>query len=138
MTEDASWTVGQAGRAGVTRKAIRVYEDRGLLSPTGRSAAGYRLFSDTDVDSLRFIRCARTLRLGLDDIAEVLAQRRDGGAPCATVRGRLAERVAEIDQTIGELTALRATLLEATDRCSSDPDEAAICPIIDGAGEPGR
>ena len=100
MNRDATWTVRQAGRAaGVTRKAIRVYEARGLLSPTERTAAGYRLFSDTEVDTLRFIRRARSLGLGLDEIAEVLAERRDGGAPCASVRGRLAERVAEIDSS---------------------------------------
>lgn len=133
MEEDVTWTAGQAGRAaGVTRKAIRVYEDRGLLSPTARTAAGYRLFSADDVDTLRFIRRARTLGLGLDDVAEVLSQRRDGGSPCASVRNRLDERVAEIDQTIAELAALRTSLVDAARRCQPAGSAETICPIIEG------
>lgn len=86
MTEDAARTIGQAGRAaGVTRKAIRVYEQRGLLPPATRTVSGYRLFSDEAVDTLRFIRRARTLGLGLDDIARILAEHRHGGSPCSSV-----------------------------------------------------
>lgn len=133
MAEGARWTMGQAGRAaGVTRKAIRVYEARGLLSATTRTAAGYRLFSDADVDTLRFIRRARGLGLGLDDVTEVLVQRRSGGSPCSSVRTRLIERADEVDAAIGELQVLRAGLLEAAARCVPDPGPRDICPIIDG------
>lgn len=132
MGAQACRTVGHAARAaGVTRKAIRVYEDRGLLSPIARSATGYRLFSDTDVDTLRFIRRARTLGLGLDDIADVLARRRGGGSPCARVRTRIEQRVAEIDQTVAELGLLRESLVDAARRCPPTGDEGAICPIIE-------
>ncbi|WP_409473638.1 MerR family DNA-binding transcriptional regulator [Streptomyces sp. HC307] len=40
-------TIGQAAKAaGVTRKAMRVYEARGLLPAAERTAAGYRLYTD--------------------------------------------------------------------------------------------
>ncbi|MBW0101503.1 MerR family DNA-binding protein [Pseudonocardia sp. KRD-291] len=124
--------MGQAGRAaGVTRKAIRVYEQRGLLSPTGRTAAGYRMFSDGDVDTLRFIRRARTLGLGLDDVGEVLDEHRGGGSPCSSVRVRLDQRITEIDQAMAELSQLRVSLVEATTRCQPAGVEEKICPIIE-------
>lgn len=53
-------TIGPAAKAaGVTRKAVRVYEAKGLLPDPQRTAAGYRLYSDHDVARLRFIRRAR-------------------------------------------------------------------------------
>lgn len=133
MPDDAHRTIGQAGRAaGLTRKAIRVYEQRGLLAPTARTAAGYRLYSDDDVDTLRFIRRARCLGLGVDDIAAVLAEHRGGVAPCSSVRSRLDQRITEIDQAMIDLSELRALLAEAAER----PEPAAgrektICPIIE-------
>jgi len=77
-------TVGQvAAAAGVSAKAVRLYEARGLLPPAARSAAGYRVFDESDVDTVRFIRRARSLGLSLDAAAEILATRRSGKVPCA-------------------------------------------------------
>jgi predicted transcriptional regulator len=55
-------TIGQAAQAaGVTRKAVRVYEAKGLLAAADRTIAGYRLYTERDVELLTFIRRARTL-----------------------------------------------------------------------------
>lgn len=131
--DTARLTTGQACRAaGVTRKAIRVYEQQGLLAAPARTTSGYRLFSEADVDTLRFIRRARTLRLGIDDVAEVLAQRRAGASPCAAVRTHIAARIDEIDTTIAELQELRASLAAATDTdCTPPAADPTICPIIE-------
>ncbi|WP_425465242.1 MerR family DNA-binding transcriptional regulator [Nonomuraea diastatica] len=52
--------IGQAAQAaGLTRKAVRRYEAKGLLPPAERSAAGYRLYDEADVELLSFIRRAR-------------------------------------------------------------------------------
>ena len=60
-TEQTLYTAGQAAKqAEVTRKAIRIYEDKGLLPPTERTEAGYRLFTPNDIAVLRFIRQAKT------------------------------------------------------------------------------
>lgn len=129
----ATLTIGQACRsAGVTRKAVRVYEQRGLVVPRARTAAGYRLFSDADVDTLRFIRRARTLGLGLDDLADVLAQRQAGASPCGSVRACISARINEVDTAIAELQELRVSLVTAaaTD-CTPPAAEPTICPIIE-------
>ncbi len=132
----AGLTIGQAARAaGVTRKAIRVYEDKGLVAPAARTASGYRLFDPAEVDTLAFIRRARALGLHLDDVAEVLAVRRDGRSPCPSVRSRLDQRIGDIDTAIAELQQLRRTLVATrerpTDQKPGTDAPASICPIIE-------
>jgi DNA-binding transcriptional MerR regulator len=67
-------TVGEvAALAGVSVRTLHHYDAVGLLSPSGRSAAGYRLYSDADLARLRQILFYRELDFGLDDIAAMLA-----------------------------------------------------------------
>jgi DNA-binding transcriptional MerR regulator len=125
--------IGQAAEAaGLTRKAVRLYEAKGLLPAAGRSAAGYRLYNPADVELPTFIRRARTLGLHLDDIREVLAIRHGGRAPCATVRELLDARVTEIDAAVADLLALRESLAQ-TRRTVDDCDDlsAVVCSIIE-------
>ncbi|MFJ8630964.1 MerR family DNA-binding protein [Streptomyces sp. NPDC093568] len=131
-------TIGQAARAaGLTRKAMRVYEAKGLLPAAERTTAGYRLYSQGDVELLTFIRRARTLGLHLDDIHTVLAIRNGGIPPCATVRDLLDTRIAELDATVAELLALRETLADTRERasgCTGD-QPVTVCAIIEDAPE---
>ncbi|WP_435107372.1 MerR family transcriptional regulator [Nocardiopsis synnemataformans] len=62
-------TVGAAAKAaGVSAKAVRLWESKHLLPPAQRTEAGYRLFTDADVAVLCFIRQAKTLGLTLAEI----------------------------------------------------------------------
>ncbi|MFI6005732.1 MerR family transcriptional regulator [Streptomyces sp. NPDC051366] len=65
MDSDTLYSIGELSRrTGLTVKTIRFYSDRGIVPPTGRSPAGYRLYS---LDALARLDLARTLRdLGLD------------------------------------------------------------------------
>ena len=58
-------------RTGLSRKAIYVYEDRGLLIPS-KGAMGYRDYSEADVERLLLIAKLRELDLPLEDIARIL------------------------------------------------------------------
>lgn len=123
-------TVGQAASAsGLTPKAVRLYERRGLLTAIERSQAGYGLFTDDDVARLMFIRQTRSLGLHLDDIAAVLAAASGDDLPCVTVRNLIDERITDIDRTINELTDLRAALTAA--RTGTPRGEARLCPVIE-------
>ncbi|MFF4544017.1 MerR family DNA-binding protein [Streptomyces sp. NPDC001406] len=114
--------VGQAAKAaGITRKAVRVYEARCLLPTAERTEAGYRLYNERDLELLTFIRRARTLGLHLDDIHDVLAVRNRGTPPCAAVRDLLDARIAELDATVAELLTLRKTLAETRKRADDPP-----------------
>lgn len=126
-----TFTTGQAAAAaGVTRKAIRVYEERGLLEPPARTPTGYRRFDRSDIDRMVLIRRARSLGLQLRDIQTVLDASRAGTPPCATVRDLLTERIDDIDLTMAELRDLRADLVTARDRHHPSPSSGDDCPII--------
>ncbi|MGW8636495.1 MerR family transcriptional regulator [Streptomyces sp. NPDC055793] len=65
MDGDTLYSIGElARRTGLTVKTIRFYSDRGIVAPTDRSPAGYRLY---DIDAVARLDLVRTLReLGLD------------------------------------------------------------------------
>ena len=134
---EGGFSIGEAAKAaGVTRKAIRVYESKGLLGQPARTASGYRMFAAGDVQVLTFIRRARVMGLRLGDIAELLEASRKGQAPCGRLASRLDERIAEVDEAIAELEDLRRSLNAARDRARAGVDGAgaSICPVVEQPG----
>src|ERR1039458_5473745 len=74
------YTVGDvAGLSHVSVRTLHHYDDIGLLTPSGRSAAGYRLYSGADLRRLQQVLLYRELDFGLDEIAQILADP-DAGA----------------------------------------------------------
>ena len=107
--DDAANTAGMrigelADRAGVSAKTIRYYEQVGLLPDPARIAAGYRIYGRADAERVGFIKGARRLGLALGEIAEILALRDHGRAPCDYVCDLLARRHADLDHAIAQLT----------------------------------
>lgn len=131
----ASMTVGEAARrAGVSPKAVRLYETKGILRPAERTRSGYRTYSEQDVQVLRFVRRARALGLRLKEIGRILDLQRQGAQPCGTVVQLLEGHVRDIDRTMRELRALRkdlATSLDVAKSSAARGDEVVVCPIIE-------
>lgn len=121
-----------AAQLGLNTKTIRYYEDIGLLPAPERTAAGYRVYGDDDVERLTFIKSAQRLGIALDEVREILALRDGGEPPCAYVRNVLRCQVADIDKRMAELRALREELV-ALDRIADElPDTGAgRCRLID-------
>jgi DNA-binding transcriptional MerR regulator len=68
-----AYTVGELARiTGVTVRALHHYDDIGLVVPSQRSAAGYRLYGDRDVLRLQQVLLFRQLGMALAEIAPVL------------------------------------------------------------------
>jgi DNA-binding transcriptional MerR regulator len=68
-----SWKVGElAKRTGVSVRALHHYDEIGLLSPSHRSQAGYRLYTEADVARLQQIRSLQALGLSLEEAREFL------------------------------------------------------------------
>jgi MerR family transcriptional regulator, copper efflux regulator len=128
-------TIGAAARrAGLTRKAVRLYEARGLLPPVERTKAGYRLFSEHDVQALRFIGQARAVGLGLGEIGTIMALRRAGIPPSKDVIALLEGRLAVIQRQVLELQGRRHTLADVLGAVTSRAhrgDEARLCRVLD-------
>ena len=118
---------------GVSAKAIRLYESRGLLPEAERTQAGYRLFSARDLEILQFVRQAKTLGLRLKEVKDILDLQRDGAQPCGRVIELLDSHLAEIDRTMADLGQLRrslATARRAADETRRMGGDAVICRII--------
>lgn len=129
--------IGQAAAAtGVTPKMIRHYESLGLLPAVARSDAGYRRYDERTLHTLRFIRRARDLGFSLDEIGQLLGLWADPQRASAEVR-RLAQRhVADLDERIARMQAMRRSLQQLVQCCHGD--ERPACPILDDlAGETG-
>ena len=117
---------GAAARSlGITPDTLRHYEKTGLISP-GRSANGYREYSDDIVHRLRVIRRAIAVGFTLDELTRFFAIRDRGGAPCRSVRKAAAEKLDRVEQELQRLTKLRDELSrlldEWDDRLSGTPD----------------
>ncbi len=120
-----------AERLGINPRTIRYYESIGLLPEPERSDSGYRVYDESDVERLVFIKAAQRVGLVLDEAREILALRDRGEAPCAYVRGVLSRQVADIDRQLEELHRLREQLVALDLRAQEVPAEGAICGLIE-------
>lgn len=121
--------IGEAARSsGVSAKMIRYYEQTGLIPSAGRTAAGYRTYTGTDVQMLRFIRRARDLGFQVGAIAELLALWQDRSRHSADVKRLAQAQIADLRRRIAEMEGMVATLDHLAQSCSGD--ERPDCPIL--------
>lgn len=123
--------IGEIARAsGVSAKTIRYYESIGLIPRASRSESGYRSFVQIDIDTLRFVKRARSLGFSVKDVARLLDLWRDRSRVSSAVKTLATEQLGEIDRKIDELRSMRDTLEHLAEQCHGDqrPD----CPILDG------
>jgi MerR family copper efflux transcriptional regulator len=122
--------IGRAAEvSGVTPKTIRYYESIGLIQAADRRANNYRDYSDTDVETLRFIQRARSLGFSVKEIGELLALWRDKRRASHDVKKFAERHIADIDRKMAELAAMRRTLASLSQLCHGD--SRPECPILD-------
>jgi len=128
--------IGEAARrSGVTAKMIRHYESIGLLPAAARSESGYRHYTETEVNALRFIRAARDLGFGLDTIGDLLSLWHDRERASRDVRALAIAHIAALEEKAADLQRMIATLQTLVEACHGDhrPD----CPILASMETPG-
>jgi MerR family copper efflux transcriptional regulator len=121
--------IGQAAAAtGVSAKMIRYYESIALIPAGKRTDAGYRIYGDNDLHTLRFVKRARLLGFSLEQIRGLLSLWQNKERASADVKTIAMGHVAELNQRIAELTEMRDTLQTMASCCHGDqrPD----CPIL--------
>ncbi len=124
--------IGQiAKESGVPIKTIRYYEELGLLQAIARTEGGYRLFDAGVLTRLDFIKRAQSLGLSLAEIKEFLDVHDQGDLPCAHVRVKLQDKIADVDRQIQQLQILKSELQSLLMEPShANHSKAEICPII--------
>lgn len=109
--------------SGPSRSSLRFYEKVGVLQQPDRTPGGYRAYTPSDLDRLRFLARTRDLGLRLDEVRDLLAVW-DGGT-CASAQARLhdlvAAKIESVDQRIAEFGRLRAELQRARDALAVTP-----------------
>ncbi|MGY5779666.1 Cu(I)-responsive transcriptional regulator [Rhizobium sp. LEGMi135b] len=121
--------IGQAAKAsGVSAKMIRYYEETGLIPAAGRTASGYRDYSDTDVHMLRFIRRARDLGFAVTEISELLELWRDETRQSVEVKRLAQGHIEALKKKIADLQDMEHTLTMLVNACQGD--HRPHCPIL--------
>ena len=122
--------IGEAAAASqVSAKMIRYYESIGLINKASRTSSGYRVYTDQDVQTLRFIKRSRDLGFSIDRIRTLLGLWEDKTRQSADVKALAKQYIAELDEDIKKLQSIRNQLHHLVDCCKGDsrPD----CPILD-------
>jgi len=110
---------------------IRYYEKEGLLAKPARTLSGYRLYTEADVERLKFIRHCRDHGMALAEIKALLKLREAPDSDCSAA-GELVDRhIAEVEAQIKSLKRLKAHLVHLRKKC---PHGGAVsaCGILKG------
>jgi len=119
-------TIGElAKRASVSTSLLRYYEKEQLLIPSGRSAAGYRLYSPDAERTLRFIRSAQRYGFSLGDIKLIVGADETAPGADVDVRDVAEQRFLAIERRVTEMLVLRHELELLLDDMTVHVDRSA-------------
>lgn len=123
-------SIGEASRScGVKVPTIRYYEQIGLLPAPPRTEGNRRTFDAGDLRRLAFIRHARELGFETDAIRTLLTLQDDPHQPCGKADTIARARLAEVEQRIDSLNALKAELGVMIESCRHG--KVADCRVIE-------
>ncbi|MCL9780867.1 Cu(I)-responsive transcriptional regulator [Vibrio sp. S4M6] len=114
---------------GLSSKSIRLYEEKGVITPPYRSDAGYREYSESHIQELNLVARAKSAGFSLAECKEFVQLANDPSRQSSEVKGRAKEKLEEISTRIRQLTEIRDQLTQWVDACPGDGN--ADCPIID-------
>lgn len=134
MLDSTTYTIGEAARmSGLTSKMIRNYETLGLIQ-NQRTAGNYRLYRESDIAQLRFIKQARLLDFSLKQIADLMDLWQNTKRSSADVKALAMEHKKAIDERIQNLQSLQQQLDELIGACKGSSDSE--CAILKGLAQP--
>ncbi|GKX55457.1 heavy metal-responsive transcriptional regulator [Leminorella grimontii] len=127
------YRIGQIAKlAGVTPDTIRYYEKQNMMSHDVRTEGGYRLYTEQDLQRLKFIRYAKQLGFTLESIAELLSIRVEPEQhTCQESKSIVEARLAEVEQKLEELEKMRTSLRRLSDACCGKAHSSAYCSILE-------
>ena len=122
-------TIGDAAmQSGLPVKTVRYYDEIKLVSPSSRTAAGYRQYSVDELHRLTFVKRARSFGFSVDDCRQLLSLFADQSRSSREVKAFANRRLEEIEEKMRDMQALHAELKSLAQRCPGN--EGADCPIL--------
>lgn len=118
--------------AGVTPDTIRYYEKQQMMDHEVRTEGGFRLYSENDLQRLKFIRYAKQLGFTLETIRELLSIRIDPEHhTCQESKGIVQNRLRDVENKINELEHMRRSLQRLNDACCGSAHSSVYCSILE-------
>lgn len=113
MDAKKGWLISELSRrVGIPAQTLRYYERLGLIEPPQRTASRYRIYSSAHEERLQFIQKAKRFGLSLEEIQQLIAIRKAGTPPCASLKVMLKQHLCKLDRRIQEMIELRRELTE--------------------------
>ena len=130
--EQSEFRIGEvAARAEVSVDTVRYYERLKLLPRARRSSGGFRLFDETAIDRVLFIKQAQELGFTLEEIKGLLAT--GGAEECRKVHDLLSKKLRELDSRLESMKKFRRVLARHLSECERELREHgqnACCPVV--------
>jgi DNA-binding transcriptional MerR regulator len=126
--------IGEVSKlTGIGIEALRFYERSGLLGVPARTNSGYRVYDRTVLEQLDFIKRAQILGFTLDEIKQIINEKKAGQSPCTHVREIVRRRLDDLDERMREMKRHRNELARALKTWDEAGDvEGHVCGLIEG------
>jgi DNA-binding transcriptional MerR regulator len=126
----AAIAIGKLAEIAATKvQTIRYYEEIGLIQPFSRTEGGHRLYGIEDANRLKFVRHARELGFGIDEIRELLKLSDNPAMSCSNADRIVSSHLEQVELRITKLKALRKELKRMVDECAHD--RVGQCRVIE-------
>ena len=122
--------IGMASQlSNLTVKAVRYYDNIGLVKPIQNIFSGYREYDDKDVLKLKFVGKARQFNFSINECRELLSLYENKDRPSKEVKKLTLKKISQIDEKLKQLQNLKDELSYLADNCHGD--DRPNCPILD-------
>jgi len=136
MNRSLSMKIGELAKAaGTTVETVRYYEKEGLLPAPERGTNNYRSYGPLHAERLRLIRNCRALDMTQDEIRAILTLADSQQDDCGPINEIFEDHIRHVDERIAELMQLKGQLSALRRRCLSARPHAEDCGILHGLAE---
>lgn len=127
------YRIGQLAKlADVTPDTIRFYEKQHMMDHELRTEGGFRLYSSSDLQRLKFIRYGRQLGFSLESIRELLSIRVEPAKhTCQESKSIVEKRLNEVNKMMAELKVMQQSLLHLSEACCGNSHSSVACSILE-------
>jgi MerR family copper efflux transcriptional regulator len=120
-----------ANKSDVSKVAIRYYERCGLLPKAGRNKSGYRIYPDSIISRVHFIKNAQSVGFTLEEIGELLILQERAGTTSQQIKSSTLDKLKTIYEKITSLQQMADTLKKLVTACDGKVP-LSDCPILRG------
>ncbi len=118
----------------ITPKAVRYYEQAGIIPAASRNSANYRVYTNKDLKRLDFIKKARAMDFSLEEIKSIISIKEEGNYPCNKVISLMEVKLSEIDKRIEEMIEFKKLLSKSLENFKGHYEEGKkgeVCGFIE-------